>query len=206
LPSLNNFFKTWACLWLFQALIGLPITPLAPSLQASMLGHMGQLFLLTAWPALWCRRRCGRSWLHHRLHVYAHDYRWSGLVLVLGVWMLWMVPRWLDLAQTHMLVNGFKVFSLGCSGLCLALIWPHLSLPVRGLLHLEALATLWRMGWLYAESPIRLCTQYGQIDQQRLGHTLGLLGVAYGLFLLAGLIGWKPTPYQSPRIPFKSNT
>jgi hypothetical protein len=69
-------------------------------------------------------------------------------------------------------------------GLPLRLAWLHLGPVARGIVHLEALATFWRIGWIYLDSPSRLCTQYGLDDQQRLGGLVLQAGAMYAVWLV----------------------
>jgi hypothetical protein len=71
-------------------------------------------------------------------------------------------------------------------GLPLAQSWPRSSFVVRGVFLLELIATLFRLGWLYLVSPLRLCNNYLLDDQQRLGQIL----IAAGAILLLW-IAWK---------------
>jgi len=164
-------------------------------LKSSMLTHMGiQVSLLIV-----VGHRLGHALLEYRpeLTLVARRYRWALMLVTLVTLTVWMLPRLLDLAVESPVVDLIKALSLVlCAGVPLAWAWPQLPAVGRGVIHLEALASLWRLGWLYLDSPTRLCVQYSLDDQQRLGHLLMGAGAAYAL----GLAWWTlrgqavPTP------------
>lgn len=57
-----------------------------------------------------------------------------------------------------------------------------------GVVLLELTATLFRLGWLYLISPVRLCSNYLLDDQQRLGASLLAIGFATVVVLVWKLI------------------
>jgi hypothetical protein len=73
-------------------------------------------------------------------------------------------------------------------GLPLALAWPRMSFIVEGVLLIECIATLFRLGWLCLVWPHRLCNLYLLGDQQRLGQLLLLIGTV--LFLACVEVRW----------------
>ena len=144
-----------------------------PWLEASMAWHMGvQLPLLVLAGALaaraWQARCKTDSILRH--------YRAALLLLALFTFGLWMLPRLLDAALHQPLVELAKWISLPLGGAALVLCWPHLPIILRGVLHLELIATLLRLGWLYLQAPERYCVSYGIGDQQSLGYLLFIYG------------------------------
>ncbi|MEQ1598686.1 MAG: hypothetical protein ABL880_04890 [Methylotenera sp.] len=107
------------------------------------------------------------------------------LLLSISTMMVWMIPRLLDLAVENVWVDAAKILSLPLlAGLPLYFAWQNFGQILRGILHLEALATLLRLAWLYIESPTRLCVQYGLDDQKRLGAMLIGISSIYTLYLL----------------------
>ena len=103
----------------------------------------------------------------------------GGLVLATLASAYWMLPRALDAAVTDPAVALAKYVSVPMLiGLPLALSWPRMSFVVKGVLLLEVIATLLRLGWLYLVSPERLCNLYLLDDQQRLGRLLLCIGAA----------------------------
>jgi hypothetical protein len=111
----------------------------------------------------------------------------SGLVLVTFTSAFWMLPSALDAALSSPQVAIAKYLSVPLLiGLPLALSWSRMSFIVKGMLLLECIATLFRLGWLYLIWPERLCNVYLLDDQRRLGQLLLLIGAA--LFLA---LAWK---------------
>jgi hypothetical protein len=166
-------------------------------LKSSMLTHMGvQVSLL-----IWVGHRWGHALLEYRpeLVLVARRYRWALMLMTTVTLTVWMVPRLLDMAVESPAVDGIKAISLVLfAGVPLAWSWPQLPAVARGVIHLEALASLWRLGWLYLDSPTRLCLNYGLDDQQRLGQLWMGSGAAYALALawwtLRGQV--VPTPLK----------
>lgn len=151
-------------------------------LKSSMLTHMGiQVSLL-----IWVGHRLGHALLEYRpeLTLWTRRYRWALMLMTMVTLTLWMVPRLLDWAVESPVVDLIKALSLVlCAGVPLAWAWPQLPAVARGVIHLEALASLWRLGWLYLDSPTRLCVQYSLDDQQRLGQLWMGSGAVYALAL-----------------------
>lgn len=176
---------------LLAVLLWLP--GLGGTLKHSMLTHMGvQVSLLVV-----AGHGLGRAWLaHHPEHMQAvRPYRWALLLMAVFTLMVWMVPRLLDLAVDRPEIDLVKALSLVlCAGLPLAWAWPQLPAVAQGVLHLEALATLWRMGWLYLDSPSRLCVRYGLADQHSLGRGLMAAGAVYALWLAWTVLRGQTVP------------
>ncbi len=111
----------------------------------------------------------------------------TGFLLASLASAYWMLPRLLDASVTAPAIAASKFLSVPLLvGLPLALSWPRSGFVVRGLFLLELIATLFRLGWLYLVSPLRLCNNYLIDDQQRLGQML----IAVGAMLLLW-IAWK---------------
>lgn len=121
------------------------------------------------------------------LAVFGMRYRTSLLFYALFTFSLWMLPRLLDAALHEPVVAMMKWLSLPLAGMALLLSWRHLPFVLRGLLHIEALAMLLRLGWLYLIAPQRYCVSYGRDDQLLLGYVLLCYGAIYTL-LLAGRV------------------
>lgn len=162
----------------------LSLPPVGSWLKLSMVGHMlVQMPLLVVCGFLLARRL---RQTHAQLGRSLRPYRWSLLLCATFTLMVWMLPRLLDLAVESTSVDMLKVLSLSfLAGLPLGLAWPLFGPVVHGLIHVEALATLWRLGWLYLESPSRLCSRYALDDQSRLGMWMLALGGVYALWLVA---------------------
>lgn len=113
----------------------------------------------------------------------------SGLLLASVTSGIWMVPRMLDasVSQPEMVLAKFVSIPL-LLGAPLALSWPRAGFVLRAAVLVEAVATAFRLGWLYLASPTRLCNSYLLDDQQRLGQALLWLGVVACLVMACQLI------------------
>ena len=105
----------------------------------------------------------------------------TGLIAASFVMVLWMLPRFLDLARLDAPVDALKFLSVPAAGLAVALSWPRLPAIARAVVHLEVIATLLRFGWGYLAAEERLCLVYLADDQQRTGELLLWLGVVYAV-------------------------
>jgi uncharacterized membrane protein YqaE (UPF0057 family) len=183
--------------WPVAAGLSIAVPPLAGVLESTMTTHMLlQIPLLAA---------CGWFLGEHLARRYPvalgtlSMFRWALLILAAGTLAVWMIPRLLDLAVQSAGVDFAKVTSLALlGGLPLRIAWFHLGPVARGIVHVEALASLWRVGWIYVDSPSRLCTQYGLEDQQRLGALLLQAGAMYAVWLAWQALG-LPTARQLTR-------
>lgn len=173
------------------------LPPLRNWLESSMPWHMLVHIPLYVLLGGWLSHRAWQRWPHAMAHL--APLRLALLVLAITTLALWMIPRMLDLAVEHLWVDGLKALSLALfGGAALGTAWRHLGPVARGLLHVEALASLLRLGWLYLESPVRLCSRYGLSDQQTLGRLLLALGAGYALWLAwQGLCG-RPGSASAP--------
>ena len=111
----------------------------------------------------------------------------SGLLLASLAGMVWMLPLAMDAALDDPRVALAKFLSVPLLiGAPIALSWPRAGFVVRGVVLLELIATVFRLGWLYLISPVRLCSNYLLDDQQRLGKLLLAVGFSIVLILV-----WK---------------
>ncbi|HKX44401.1 MAG TPA: hypothetical protein VJO99_24805 [Burkholderiaceae bacterium] len=175
------------------ALAGLLVAapPLGTLLESTMTTHMLvqiPLLALCGWTLGTHVAARHRSW-----HLALAPFRWAALVVATTTFGAWMIPRLLDLAVESAGADLAKVLSLSLlGGLPLQMAWSHLGPVARGLVHMEALASLWRLGWIYLDSPSRLCSQYGLMDQQRLGGLLLQIGAAYAIWLAWRALAGSP--------------
>jgi hypothetical protein len=177
-----------ALLWLALA------TPLARAwLEAGMASHM-----LLQLPCLaWIGYCIGRAWMRlpanrtaGRVLASAQSFNAggvTGLIAASFVMVLWMLPRFLDLARLDTLVAAIKFISVPAAGLAVALSWPRLPAIARAVVHLEVIATLLRFGWGYLAAEERLCLAYLAEDQRLTGELLLALGAIYALAVV-----WRP--------------
>lgn len=174
--------------WLGPTLwCALALPPLRHALESTMTSQMlVQIPLLAA---------CGWA-LRDRIPPRASAWlgRWnrggiSGILLVSLTAMVWMLPRAMDAALAVPWVEAAKFLGVPLlMGLPLALSWPRMGFVVRGVFLLEAVATAFRLGWLYLVSPDRLCSNYLLGDQQLLGKIMLAIGAAAALVLAWNLV------------------
>jgi len=193
--SLTAPRKAWlgAALWLALAL-----PPLRAPLEASMTLHMLVQMPLLALAGVWLVAPLPPPW-RERLA------RWNqrginGFLLASFVGMLWMGPRMLDEAVQQPWAALAKFTSIPLLlGAPLALSWPRAGFVLRAVLLLEAVATAFRLGWLYLATPSRLCSNYLLDDQQRLGQVLLLIGLVLSL-VVAGRLMWGHIRVEDPPV------
>jgi len=178
----------------------LALPPVRHALEASMTAQMlVQLPLLAAVGYL-----LGRA-IPARLGAALADWNYrgiTGIVLASLAGAYWMLPRLLDASVTEPAVAALKFVSVPLLvGLPLAQSWSRSSFVVRGVFVLELLASLFRLGWLYLISPVRLCNIYLLDDQQRLGQGLIAIGAILFLWIAARLLWGRfdPTRYAGER-------
>lgn len=128
-----------------------------------------------------------------RLTAIGKQYRTSLFLFAFFSIGIWMLPRMLDAAlhQYHFAI--IKWMTLFIAGSALVLCWKHLPFILRGLLHIELLATLLRLGWLYLIAPQRYCVSYLIDDQIILGYLLLSYAVIYGFWLAFNIMFVKHT-------------
>lgn len=184
-----------ACLWLVLA-----APPVSVWLESSMALHMlVQLPLLAA--IGWC---IGSAWLQSkpggagaRALRLAQSFNAGGATGILAasfVMVMWMLPRFLDLARLDGVADAVKFVTVPAAGLAVALSWPRLPVIARAIVHLEVIATLLRFGWGYLAADERLCLAYLADDQQLAGILLIYLGAAYAV-----AAAWRPMFGGAPR-------
>lgn len=140
-----------------------------------------------------------------------------GCITISFIFLFWMIPRWLDASLWATGVANAKYLSLFLGGFLLRVSWPNAHFIARGVLQLEFLAMLFRLGWLYLISPDRLCNSYLLSDQIWLGRGFLAIGLALSVsWLIPLFVGGSTTaikeatfvdPEQSkvPRYAVKSS-
>ena len=166
-----------------QSLIGLALLgaliapPLRQLLEARMSTHMLLQFpalilagslLVTALSVL----------LNHRIE------QWNangifGLTTCTLVLALGMIPRVLDLALVNTGVEIIKYTALLLCGALLRLSWRAAGLTLQGFFLGNTLPMMAIVGWLYEDTPLRICNAYRVDEQQWVG--LALEAVAAGV-------------------------
>jgi hypothetical protein len=117
----------------------------------------------------------------------------TGLLMASMVLMFWMIPRALDLVLIDHTLESWKFISLALAGAALELSWRAAGMIVRGFFLGNVLPMMMVAGWLYIETPVRLCNAYLSNDQLRTGSGLLALSIAgsliwfYAFFIPVGL-------------------
>lgn len=146
-------------------------------LEASMIGHVlfeipllffaGVLIGYSVYP--WAERQLAE---YNRGGI-------AGILCVTFVLAFWMIPRWLDASLSFESIALAKYTSITfLAGIPFAWSWSKLHFISRGVVKIEFLAMLVRLGWLYLISPNRLCNNYLYSDQVVLGQGMLLVSLA----------------------------
>ncbi len=176
----GHLYLLGAILW-----AALAVPPVRHLLESTMtLQMLVQIPLLAL--AGWWLAQGTPGWLARPLAGWNHR-GISGLLLASLTGMVWMLPLAADAALDDPRVTLAKFLSVPLLiGAPIALSWPRAGFVVRGMVLVELIATMLRLGWLYLISPVRLCSNYLLDDQQRLGKILLVVGFAILLVLV-----WK---------------
>lgn len=181
MPRFCLLVAFWAALWL---------PPLGPVLRSTMSGQMLIQFALlvaTGFAMGNLLLRSNSRWLQ-----LFRTFRWALLIVATLTLGIWMIPRMLDLAVESLFVEVVKAASLTfLGGVPLCLAWKSFGPVLHGLIHVEAAASIFRLAWLYLDSPVRLCTQYLYNDQIILGNSLIVVGGLYLLWLIYIALGGR---------------
>jgi uncharacterized membrane protein YqaE (UPF0057 family) len=181
--------------------LALALPPLRGWLESGMALHM-----LVQLPLLALAGYCiGNAWMRsHPQGMAARSLRGmqscnsggvTGLITASFVMLLWMLPRFLDLARLDITVDLIKFVSVPLAGIAVALSWPRLPVIAKAVVHLEVIATLLRFGWGYLAAEERLCLAYLSDDQQLTGTLLLWLGAIYAI-----AVTWRPMFGRVPHI------
>ncbi len=108
----------------------------------------------------------------------------TGLLLTSLVLFFWMLPRALDSVLTDNTLELLKFLSLVMAGAALKMSWHAAGMIVRGVFLGNVLPMMMVVGWLYIESPVRICNAYLSNDQLRTGRGLLALAIAGSLIWL----------------------
>lgn len=178
-----------AALYRHQAWAGLAVAlllatpPLRRGLEARMASHMLAQFPLLMLAGA-CMAAAATPALQRRLAAWnAHGI--AGLTFAAGVLALSMVPRLLDLALTHGPTEATKFALLLLSGAALRLSWRAAGTVLQGFFLGNTLPMMAMAGWLYGDTPVRLCNAYGLDDQQTVGLALSWTAAAIAATWLA---------------------
>jgi hypothetical protein len=177
----------WAGIAILSALA---IPPFRTALEASMATHMlVQIPLAAAAGALLARSLPSRMIAFLERY---NDQGIPGIVFALGISAYWMIPRALDAALASAAAETMKFLSLPLLvGLPLALSWPRLHPTAKGFVVANWIPMLAVVGWLYRESPMRLCNYYLLDQQAAAGNLLVVLAAVLAALWLTSLF-WRP--------------
>lgn len=180
----------WLVLW---------SSPLRLALERDMAVHMTvQLPLLigVGWLLAGAFRPLEPRWLARA--------DWLGIpgivAVVLGT-SFWMLPRALDSALAHPMMDLAKFTTLPLLvGLPLGLSWQRMPPLGRAFIWANFIPKLGAIGGLYLAAPTRLCAYY-RLDQQAVaGWTLILVALVLGtLSFIAAFVGWPRRPAHRPQ-------
>lgn len=162
------------------SLIIVCVTPVADWLEQSMLRHvLIQLPLL-----VFLGYQLGKTrYFNLKIIDQINEKGVAGIILVIFISLYWMLPRALDASLADPAMALAKYLSLPLLiGLPLALSWNKLHPIFRAVVHIELLAMLFRLGWLYLVSPVRLCNAYQLGEQVLLGKYLLFIAVIISVF------------------------
>jgi len=124
------------------------------------------------------------EYVKHRLRGLFKQWNSSGIpgiLLVYIVTMYWMIPRAMDEAIIVTSVEVFKFVSLPLTGLLLRDSLKKIQVIGKVFLFLNYISMFGLMAWLYIDSPIQVCNNYLEAEQQALGW--GFLVIAAGMVL-----------------------
>lgn len=154
----------------------LSIPPIRHGLEESMIGQM-----LIQIPLLAVAGYILGHGLRKRMSPLLSRYNSNGipgLLIVFYALIYWLLPRSIDSALNSTFFEMLKYITVPIMiGLPLALSWDRLNLTVQGFVWTNVIAMSFVMGWLYANSPVRLCNNYLTEQQLQLGNTLMLISV-----------------------------
>lgn len=158
------------------------IPPVISLLESVMILHMlVQMPLLIITGYLW-----GKPILEKYHHFFA---KWNttgvaGILVVFIVTTYWMVPRAMDESLTIWYIELFKFMSLPFVGLLLRDSWHKLQIVGKVFVFLNYISMFGMMAWLYIDSPIQVCNNYLEIEQQALGWGFLVITVGMVLYIL----------------------
>ena len=136
----------------------------------------------------------------------------SGILIASFTFSFWMIPLWVDQSISDSTLSAIKAISLVfLVGFPLRLSWYVLNPIFKAFIQIEFLVMLFRVGWIYCISPIRLCNNYLIDEQKTTGEWMILLGLslAVGWLIEAFFIDQKktvPTTIDKTKDRTKDNT
>lgn len=178
ITNINSNLK--ALIAISVAIIALIATPLKSSLESSMASHVLIEIPLLILLGIGLGRIIRSLKPHFLLRFDSSGI--TGILIASFTIGFWMIPRWLDASLVDTEVAAAKFVSLILlTGVPLAISWERLGFIARGVVKIEFLGMLFRLGWLYLISPDRLCNSYLLEDQIWLGKGFLILGCAFAM-------------------------
>ncbi|MGQ0522327.1 MAG: hypothetical protein ACT4P8_01545 [Betaproteobacteria bacterium] len=170
--------------------VALAVPAMRNWLESAMVLHMLVQLPLLALSGFWI----GRAWLAARhdgaiARMLAYCQTWNaggatGLVMAAFIMVMWMLPRFLDLARLDPVVDAIKFMTIAAAGVFVAVSWRRCPGIARAVVHLEVIAMLLRFGWGYLAAEDRLCLVYLANEQQEVGTLLLWLAALYAIAVI----------------------
>lgn len=187
MPGLRRMNKRARLAALLACWMAVSATPVATWLESSMLLHVLVQLPLLAWAGWLGGALLPSPWVE-QLNRYNRR-GVTGVVLVSGVAFFWMLPSALDASLDSAFFAAAKAVSItlliGAALFVTSRVWHPL---LKGVFLLEAWAMLARLGYVYAISPDRLCTNYLFGEQQLLGEALLWIAGAWAVLWAAHIL------------------
>lgn len=169
-------------------LIVLTIPAIRHSMEASMWRHM--LLQFPLWISAAALLAAGLPAPLRTAIARWNRYGISGLCVVAVTLAVLMIPRVLDQALLHLTIEFAKLAALVLTGIALRLSWQPAGLIVQFFFLGNILPMMGVIGWLYTESPQRLCNAYLLDDQIQLGNWLIGVAIAVAVMWLTWVAWW----------------
>lgn len=169
-------------------LIVLTIPAIRHSMEASMWRHM--LLQFPLWISAAALLAAGLPAPLRTAIARWNRYGISGLCVVAVTLAVLMIPRVLDQALLHPTIEFAKLAALVLTGIALRLSWQPAGLIVQFFFLGNMLPMMGVIGWLYTESPQRLCNAYLLDDQIQLGNWLIGVAIAVAVMWLTWVAWW----------------
>lgn len=169
-------------------LIVLTIPAIRHSMEASMWRHM--LLQFPLWISAAALLAAGLPAPLRTAIARWNRYGISGLCVVAVTLAVLMIPRVLDQALLHPTIEFAKLAALVLTGIALRLSWQPAGLIVQFFFLGNILPMMGVIGWLYTESPQRLCNAYLLDDQIQLGNWLIGVAIAVAVMWLTWVAWW----------------
>lgn len=108
-----------------------------------------------------------------------------GILLFIIITTYWMIPRVMDEALALTTVEVFKFISLPfLAGVTLRDSWDKLGGIGKSFVILNYIPMFAFMAWLYIDSPIQICNNYLEAEQQQLGWGFLVITAAMLIYMI----------------------